>query len=188
MSRTALLSPHAAEHEASRDREQPSNLHDLVRWFREAWESEMPTRLHSRDTDAGGSPDWHGEFKAYLTASVYAIDEEGSARRPMAVHWTRWSNSTGRDASRARFLYTLVCKGYSVPNAWQALKGTPTELGAVARDDFAYRTLARFWEVCQTPPRVYPPRPKEDRKGALSRVGKSEAQHHAEEDRPRAAA
>lgn len=43
-----------------------------ARWLVELadyWNKEIPMRLHSRDTDGGGAPAWHGEFAHWLTGT-----------------------------------------------------------------------------------------------------------------------
>jgi hypothetical protein len=163
---------------------EPHSLRDLVAWHRAAWESEMPQRLHSRATDAGGGPDWHGEFRAYLYGAVTAVDDDGEARRPAHLVWTRWANGHGSNATRARFLHHLAFLGGDIEAAWLATmpaqrRAKLVGIESVACSDFAYETLRRFYREVTRPPVVYSG-PRRER-SVTDRVGKSESQHRAED-------
>lgn len=157
--------------------EPPKSLSALVRWFAEAWAAEMPQRLHSRDMDEGGNPQWHAAFRSYLAG--LDEDKEGDITRPVRTHWRQLAHSSGRGGRRARWLFVLACSGFDWLVACRRI-GPIDGLGAWGDDmalDYATATLAGFYERCRSEPRKFVRAPR----GALSRVGKSESQHKAEE-------
>lgn len=159
---------------------EPRTLSQLVGWFLAAWQAEMPVRLHDRATiEPDGAPHWHAAFRSYLLGNEWAVDQDGTIRRPLRAHWSIWARASGRNSMRARWLFVLACKGGDVHAAWQALRGpAPSAWERMHREDSAGYTLRRFLEVCQaTLVRELPPRER----GVLRRVGKSESQHRAEE-------
>jgi hypothetical protein len=157
----------------------PRNMADLLRWFREAWTSEMPARLHDRGHEEDGSPHWHAAFRSYIAGSDWATDQDGSVLRPVRAHFSGWAHSSGRNCLRARLLFVLACHDFDPAAAWEALRGPAvTDWDHMHREDTTEATLRRFWRACQHEPRRFlPPRDR----GALARVGKSESQHRAEE-------
>lgn len=53
---------------------EPRSLREYVRTLRKAYADEVPTRLHSHETDEGGDPAWSPEFTRYLTGSDFTTD------------------------------------------------------------------------------------------------------------------
>jgi hypothetical protein len=140
----------------------------LVRWFREASSDDLPVRTHSRDTDAGGVPDWHASFRAWLTAHPTAVDREGHVRSPFRFHLWVMSRGGWSGRVRAQFLYRLAV----LDGDWLAAVRVAqmlTEDGEVMARDFATETLRQFWRRMQSEPRREVGGPK------------SESQHRAEE-------
>jgi hypothetical protein len=129
---------------------------------------DIPARIHSRDIDAGGAPQWHGAFRAWLTAPPSAVDREGHVRSPFRF-WLWVMAGEGRSGRvRAEFLHRLAMFDGDWLAAIRVV--TPvTDDGEVMARDFAVVSLQRFWRNMQTEPRRMEGGPK------------SESQHRAEE-------
>jgi hypothetical protein len=48
----------------------------LTDWFIERARAELPMRIHSRDTDDGGYPQWHPSFTSYINDNGYGTTVE----------------------------------------------------------------------------------------------------------------
>jgi len=147
---------------------EPTHLAALVRWFMEVAAEDIPCRLHSRDTDAGGTPQWHGSFRARLTAHPAAVDREGHVRSPFRFWLWVMRGESRQGRVGAEFLYRLAC----LEGDWLAASRTITPLsddGEIMARAFALVTLQAFWRRMQTAPRRPASKPKSD------------AQHAAEE-------
>lgn len=146
----------------------PTHLPALVRWFCEAAADDIPTRINSSALDAGGAPQWHGSFRAWLTAHPAAVDKEGHVRSPFRF-WLHSLHGEGRGSRvRSLFLYRLA----RLEGDWLAAVRSITPLtddGEIVARDFATQSLQRFWDLMSTEPR------------RIVRAPKSEAQHRAEE-------
>lgn len=58
-------------------------MRDMVHWlsvFRIEWYQEVPQRLHSRDIDDGGAPQWHPEFLYWLTRNKHSQQRNPAGR------------------------------------------------------------------------------------------------------------
>jgi len=86
-------STYAAERESSMARRmaevarEPRRLEDLIRWYRQEWEREIPTRIHQRGVEpdsALGAPVLAGAFRAYLHGSPFATDHDDRLDATMA--------------------------------------------------------------------------------------------------------
>ena len=149
-------------------RGQPTHLPALIRWYLSDAGDDIPVRLHNRDTDDGGYPQWHGAFRAWLTSHPAHVDREGHIRSPFRFWlWQMASNSrTGRVA--AEWLYHLAAlRGDWIESS--RLITPLTEDGEVMARIYAVATLQHFWRLMQTQPHRLVSKPK------------SEAQHVAEE-------
>ena len=145
---------------------EPRHLAALVRWFREAASDDIPARIHCRDIDDGGAPQWHAAFRAWLTADPRATDREGHVRSPFRFWlWTmRKSGWSGR--VRADFLHRLAIYDGDWLNAVRSMP--PEDLEVMLRD-FVVESLRQHWRNMQSEPRRHVAAPK------------SESQHQAEE-------
>jgi len=130
---------------------EPTDLGELIRWFRRETELAYPARIHSRDYSEGGTPEWHGAFRAWLLAHPGSTDREGDIKNPYRF-WL-WSMANGGRSGRvgAEYLYRLAC----LDGDWLAAARTFTPLTAegehLARA-YAIATLRRFWRRMQTVP------------------------------------
>ena len=130
---------------------EPSELHELLAWFRREWAKEMPSRIHGRGVEpdsALGSPCLSGAFRAYIDGSPMATDhddaldtwKEGACRlRPihaaLSVMDHRWPLSS-------RYLFALAWSGaewQDVALAWRLLP----EIG----HRFAQDALKHLWSI-----------------------------------------
>jgi hypothetical protein len=62
-------------------------MSDDAQWFLERLSAEMPVRIHSRETDAGGDPAWHRAFELWLTDgehhwATHVIEDQDYCRHP----------------------------------------------------------------------------------------------------------
>ena len=148
-------------------RGEPSHLAALVRWFMDAAQDDIPVRIHSRDTDDGGTPQWHGSFRVWLMAHPAVTDREGYVRSPFRFWLWVMRGESRQGRVGAEFLYRLAV----FEGDWLTAARTITPLtddGEVMARAFALMTLQAFWRRMQTEPRRPAPKPK------------SEAQHVAE--------
>ncbi len=153
---------------------EPHDLSSLVRWFRHEWQAEMGSgRLHVRETDGGGAPNWHARFRQLI---------EGEQLRsfPVRYHLASMSRASQRGMRRAEFCFRLACTDYDVLATVRAT--SPAGYDEHGEDwalDYAEMCLRRLWrkvtDVAANDPSDGRPR------RYLPRVGKSEAQHRAEE-------
>lgn len=76
--------PHAKSWALRMDRasHEPRTLREYVHVLTKAYRDEVPGRIHSRDLDSGGAPEWTPQFADYLTASDRATDTEDNYRTP----------------------------------------------------------------------------------------------------------
>lgn len=121
--RAALISPHAAENEASIQRAmskgiQPKGLDALVTWFRELIHEEVPVTVHKAEVwrDYGhdgsggsllGTPAYSDPFRRFIESvdRPSITDEDGRYRFPLRSALSRISR---RDDVMARMLYQLA--------------------------------------------------------------------------------
>ena len=123
--RTALLTPHAREHEASLAARMargvpPSDLAALLRWYAAGWDAEVPMTLHRpevwRDHGQGaqggsrlGSPAWSDPFRRYMEGTPSETDQDGSYARPMHAALSRLGR---RHPLTVRALFAVAQSGY----------------------------------------------------------------------------
>ena len=79
----------------------PQSLAALLVWYRGEVSDAIPQRIHSRDFANDGSHQWHGAFRAWLTAHPAAENSEGELLSPLRF----WLWRLG--GNRARYLYML---------------------------------------------------------------------------------
>ena len=79
----------------------PSSLSALLAWFRTEVESAIPRRIHSRETAEDGDPEWHAQFRTWLTAHPAQEDRDGQLVSPLRFWLWRMGGS------RAKYLYLL---------------------------------------------------------------------------------
>ena len=136
---------HAKSWEVRFDRQPPRSLRQLVRDLRRACADEVPTRIHSRDTDEGGDPAWAPEFTRYITGSDFATDrgDDGSTE----VYLTPYRAAiaamrNGKDeATRRRCAIVEHVVAGSDPVEAAMIEGVPEWCAK----DVAIRALGIFW-------------------------------------------
>lgn len=134
--------PFAAEHERSLQGRasrgvMPKDINALLRWYAEAWQAEVPERLHvvevwfgpqERDRSTGearwptdavggsrlGTPKHADGFRRYLENYASEVDEDGYYLRPVHAALGRLGR---RDPWMARCLFALAQSGYR----WRAV-------------------------------------------------------------------
>jgi len=148
----------------------------LVRWFLAESADDIPARTHNRETDAGGVPEWHAAFRAWLTAPPDAVDKEGYVRSPLRFWLWKMRGNGGKDSRRAEFLFRLAVLGGDWQEAVHARRSMSKWKGDMA-EAYALASLRIFWRLMQQEPRKFVGDPKGL---AERRIGKSEAQHAAE--------
>jgi hypothetical protein len=123
--RRALETPHKADHEASMERRMgkgimPKALPELLRWYSEGWDAEVPTALHKSEVwrDHGqhatggsklGTPAHSDPFRRYLENEPSEMDADGWYTRPMHAALSRLSR---RKPLTARALFAVAQCGY----------------------------------------------------------------------------
>ena len=142
---------------------EPQTLSPLIAWYQGVVSDAIPVRVHNRLTDAGGAPEWHGEFRAFLTAHPKAIDKEGYVRDPLAF-WL-WTMHRGgpKNKRRALFLFRLAHLDFDWLEAVHARKSMSKWREDMA-EDYTVASLRVLWRRMQSEPeiRVRPPKDKSD--------------------------
>lgn len=100
-----------------------TTLHQTAYWvqrFAEEWRTEAPLRIHSRETDAGGAPEWHHSFEHWL--GVNAVDNDGRPINPR--------NPDGRVRTTRAFrkLRKVAVREYEVCYRAVVLNQTPVQI------------------------------------------------------------
>ena len=150
---------------------EPGSLSALLRWFRHEWTAEMGAgRIHVRDTDEGGDPDWHGLFARIVERTAEERTGSSSPGLPIRFHLRGMARGSHRGRARAEFLFRLACHDFDV-------MATARETSPAAYDchgeqwalDFAEASLRRLhrrcfdvrWNDQDNKPRRYLPRKSE---------------------------
>ena len=150
--------PFRRDHErstAARWERHPHWLRDLVHELRDAWEAEIPTRLHHGGVewepgDGGsklGTPRWTVAFRSYITGPDCETTKDGDWRWPLRSSLFRLSISrSGTDRLAAAFCWLLIHHRYSVREAWAAQCGVLADPAiADAAEAWAAESLRRWW-------------------------------------------
>jgi len=143
---TPYTEAHRNSYRLKMERTRPPRLGDLVRDLRKAYADEVPTRIHSRDTDAGGDPAWSPEFTRFLTGSDFATDTRDDGTTEVYTTPLRAClASMGRSASessrrRAAITFRIVVAGSDPAEAAMAEGAPEWDAPACAR-----RALEQFW-------------------------------------------
>jgi hypothetical protein len=120
--------------EFDRPTHEPRTLRGYVLELRDAYEAEVPTRLHRHDVDGGGTPAFTAAFEQWLWGSPLAVDEKtGMYRGPLRACLADMARSAdARSQSRSRIAYLVVAGGLSpmeaairedVPAHWAEIVG-----------------------------------------------------------------
>lgn len=118
----------------------PDTLRELVHDLRKAYADEVPTRLHSHDTDAGGDPAWSPEFTRYLTGSDFSTDrrDEGTTEvylTPFRACMAGMERSSDESTRRRAAIVGHVTFGNFGPVESAMMEGVPEWCAKiVARD------------------------------------------------------
>lgn len=162
---------------------EPQSLRDLVAWFRAEWQAEIAAgRIHVRDIDAGGAPEWNVRFRDLV--NFRDVDMDVADLKRMQLYPMRWHlRSMARDGKhsyrRARFLFILACQGFRVTDAARIVSPAGyDEHGEQWALDYAAMCILRLFHRYRDPATTHDdgqPRSFVDR-----RIHKSEAQSSAE--------
>ena len=119
---------------------EPRDLPRLLHWFRSEWQAEMGSgRIHVRDTDAGGAPDWHRRF-----LNLFEIDDKDVMKSyPMRWHLGGMARGSQRGARRAEFLFRMACLDFD----WYAAARQTSRLAA-AMDEHGKDWAEAYAEQC----------------------------------------
>lgn len=137
---------HAASWEVRFDRQEPHNLRDLVRDLRRCYADEVPTRIHTAEVDAGGTPAYAPEFARYLYGSDFATDQhdEGSAEvylTPFRRALAAMDGAASEGARRRAYIVGHIVIGDSGPAEAAMIEGVPEWCAK----EVAERALRIFW-------------------------------------------
>ena len=143
---TPYTEAHNNSYTLKMQRDRPPRPRELLHLLRRAYTDEVPSRIHSRDTDAGGDPAWSPEFTRYLTGSDFGTDtrDDGSTevyttpfRACMAAMGSSAHEGTRR---RASIVFRAVVAGEDLMTA--AMREGAPEWDAPA---CGARALELFW-------------------------------------------
>ena len=167
------------------------SLRPLLAWFASEVSDAIPIRLVSRDLDAGGAPELHAAFLAWLDAPDTALDREGYVKFPFRYWVWRMGDGDGRAGKRARFCWLLAACDFDWRRAVRLNLGdTPED----AAHTYVIATLSRLRGLMYDRDGT-PHQPVVTKRGACAEKGcqnktshyrcrdheKSESQHRAEE-------
>lgn len=151
--RVALEQPHRGDHERSMDARMgkgimPKSLPDLLRWYSDIWDAEVPTSIHKSEVwrDHGphaqggsklGTPAHTDPFRRYIEGVDAECDQDGWYTRPMHAALSRLGR---RWPLTARALFAVAQSGYD----W---RGVATRLGYADEMFCLYMEMAliRLW-------------------------------------------
>jgi hypothetical protein len=150
-------------------------------WYRAEWQGEMGTgRTTIALIDEGGGPEWHERFRALIVNARTDSDATSASSFPMRYYLQRLYRGRGtHNKRRATYLFRLACMGFDVAATARATSPAGWyEHGEAWAHDYTEMCLRRLYRIAHDPelsdndgmPRKF-----------LPRVGKSEAQHRAEE-------
>ena len=167
---------------------EPKSLPALTRWFREEWQAEMGSgRIHVRDTDAGGSPEFHARFLDLINLArdpAGRLDRAEEKRlKSFPIRWNlrQMARASMRGRRRAMYLYRLTLTDYDPHETARRTTRLAVAMDEHGRDwieDYATLTLQKLWDRCQDP-RTHDTDGK-PRTFVQRRISKSEAQSAAE--------
>jgi len=124
---------------------EPKHLSGYVRELRDAYEAEVPSRLHRHDVDGGGTPAFTAAFEAWLWGSPYTLDHEtGMYTTPLRACIAGMARSSdARTQSRARIAYAVIV-GCASPAEAASRDGVPMHWGEVVALDALRVTWRRL--------------------------------------------
>lgn len=166
----ALASPHRS-------------LREALEWFRAEWQAALPVRLHEgwdsvEPGDVLGAPAWTHKWRTWL-ASVDPADKSVPTMDPLRrAHMAMTMSESLWERAGAAFLFRLGCLGFDPISAGRNMPDVlPVTYTAWYTEKAIDRLRERIGQERSKPPgRVERPEWM-DRLG----IGKSDAQHHAEE-------
>jgi hypothetical protein len=159
--------------------DEPKSLGQYVAWYRrEVADLPVPIRLHSRDTDSGGTPDWSGGLRAWLSGNPCSVDREGYVISWLRCRLGELYRHGGKDKRRSEFLWRLAYNDGDWLTAVRSSSRADRQ-GEYTRSHWPETECARYaeaslrilWRLMQSEPVRYVRPP----------VEKSESQHRAEE-------
>lgn len=166
----ALASPHRS-------------LREALEWFRAEWQAALPVRLHEgwdsvEPGDVLGAPAWTHKWRTWLSSvdpgdgSVPVMDPLRRAHMAMTMSESLW------ERAGAAFLFRLGCLGF---DPLSAARNMPDVLPVSYTAWYAEKAIDRLRERMENDRHKAPGRV--DRPEWMDRlhIGKSEAQHEAEE-------
>lgn len=165
----ALASPHRS-------------LREALEWFRAEWQASLPVRLHEgwdsvEPGDVLGAPAWTLKWRNWLM-SVDPKDDTVPMDALRRAHMAMTMSESLWERSGAAFLFRLGCLGFDPLSAGRNM---PDPLPVTYTAWYAEKAIDRLREKMEQERRKAPGRVERpewmDRLG----IGKSDAQHHAEE-------
>jgi hypothetical protein len=83
--------------------------------FRADWIGEVPERIHSREVDAGGAPQWHPDFENWICSAERTIPETRLRSSDHKIRTTRAIRRLRRESVREfEVLYRTMVLGEPV--------------------------------------------------------------------------
>lgn len=90
---------------------EPQTLREYVHELRKAYADEVPGRLHSRDTDAGGVPEWTPAFAHYIDGRPSATNPDETYVTPFRAAITFMERGDVAQQMRATVIRWVVVGG-----------------------------------------------------------------------------
>ena len=148
------------------------SLKTLLAWFASEVSDSIPVRLTSRETNEGGTPEWSGGLRHYLTGNPCATDKDGWVTSRLRCRLSGLYRHGGQDKHRAEFLYRLAASNGDWLTAVRSKNYSTSHWPEHECQAYAHASLRILWRLMQSEPVRYVPGP---------RIEKSESQHRAEE-------
>ena len=143
---TSYADEHAASWQVRFDRptHEPKSLRGYVAALRDAYQAEVPSRIHRHDVDDGGTPAFTAAFEQVLWGNPFALDKEsGSYSTPFRACVVGMHRSAD-DRSRKRAAIVARVVGGASPVESAMAEGVPDWCATLVAEDALRVTWRRM--------------------------------------------
>jgi hypothetical protein len=142
---------HAASWSVRFDRptHEPKSLRGYVNELRDAYEAEVPSRMHRHDVDGGGTPAFTAALEAWLWGSPFTLDNEtGAYRSPFRACLAGMQRSADERTRKRSAIVAHITVGGSSATEAAIAEGVPSWCAEMV----AYEALQVTWRRLTSAP------------------------------------